>query len=336
LTGDGNVGAGVAPLASTRLFSRGSDATSSNYAVYADNSLGAVTFYARNDGVVYAQSLSVGSAVFLSSTATPQYTVNFTDTTSFSQVGFQQNGSFSAFINNIGSTFATTNRRGALELGTSTSAPVIIYANSVEAYRVFPSTGVAIGSTTDPGASSLSVAGTLSAGVTTASASVASTYNDVLKLVNGNISGGAGSSILFSTSTIPGIRLASALVSATGGNEATSFSLQSYRAGSWRTYLNIDHEGGTTITANTGIGIAPISTARLVSRGADATGSNYAIYADNSLGALTFYARNDGVVYTYSLYVDAGGISAAGSPGVTCSGAPSGSFASVRGVVTAC
>jgi hypothetical protein len=51
---------------------------------------------------------------------------------------------------------------GGLALGTETTAPLKLFYNSSEKIRV--QTGVSIGSTTDPGANNLSVAGTIAAG----------------------------------------------------------------------------------------------------------------------------------------------------------------------------
>jgi hypothetical protein len=49
LTSGGNLGVGVTPGTTERLYVKGSDATSSNYALKVDNSAGEV-FYVRNDG----------------------------------------------------------------------------------------------------------------------------------------------------------------------------------------------------------------------------------------------------------------------------------------------
>jgi hypothetical protein len=49
----GNTGVGVVPLADTRLRVRGSDATSSNYAIVLQNSTPASLFYVRNDGLMF-------------------------------------------------------------------------------------------------------------------------------------------------------------------------------------------------------------------------------------------------------------------------------------------
>lgn len=48
----GNVGVGVSPAATVRLQARGSDTTSANFALYADDSAGNHLFYARNDGLI--------------------------------------------------------------------------------------------------------------------------------------------------------------------------------------------------------------------------------------------------------------------------------------------
>jgi hypothetical protein len=49
----GNTGVGVVPAADTRLRVRGSDATSSNYAIVLQNSTPASLFYVRNDGLTF-------------------------------------------------------------------------------------------------------------------------------------------------------------------------------------------------------------------------------------------------------------------------------------------
>jgi hypothetical protein len=208
-------------LSSSRIFARGTDATSSNYAAYLDNSLASLVFFARNDGLVYAQSFLVGAAV---------------------------------------------------------SAP---------------SNGIGVSGNINTTAGQYQVAG----------AQIAAA-----NLSNGT--SGSGAIALASGPTLSGATLSGA-TALTGSGQ-------------------IDSSG------HVGLGAAALSAARLFAHGTDATSSNYAVYADNSLGTLTFYARNDGLVYAQSLYVDSGGISAAGTPGVSCSGPPTAGFTAVRGIVTAC
>lgn len=80
-----NVGVGIAVNSALRLFSHGSDSTSSNYAMYADNSSNAVVFYARNDGSVLLCT-SGGSLGYFGSGGTTKQTVTGVRTGTLAQL----------------------------------------------------------------------------------------------------------------------------------------------------------------------------------------------------------------------------------------------------------
>lgn len=64
ISGPGNVGIGVDAVSTIRLFTRGVDATGSNYAAYFDDSAGGLIAYIRNDGHNYMRGASVGSGTY--------------------------------------------------------------------------------------------------------------------------------------------------------------------------------------------------------------------------------------------------------------------------------
>lgn len=65
--------------------------------------------------------------------------------------------------------------------------------------------------------------------------------------------------------------------------------------------------GGVYVPVNLGVGVGAVSSIEAIFRGADATSSNYAFYADNSAAAPILYARNDGFVYAKQLKTDIAG-----------------------------
>lgn len=62
--------------------------------------------------------------------------------------------------------------------------------------------------------------------------------------------------------------------------------------------------GQIATSGNIGIGYSPTSNARIYLRGVDATSSNYSFYVDNSTPTALFYVRNDGYVFSTSLYTN--------------------------------
>jgi hypothetical protein len=92
---------------------------------------------------------------------TPQFNIDFSDATSFGQMVFTQGNSVSSRINQIGSSFATTNRQNYLELfNTTSSGGVSFWTQNNERMRVDSSGNVGIGTTTAWGKLSVQQTGT--------------------------------------------------------------------------------------------------------------------------------------------------------------------------------